>query len=89
VNAQRDVCRTHGCAFWDQQKRMGGYGSMRSWVSAGWAQPDHTHLTGEGYRALADTLAADLLAGYDQYRTAHGLQLNPIISQLQDPGRNR
>ena len=54
---------------------MGGFGSMQRWVYAGWAQPDHTHLTGEGYRALADALLADLLSGYDSYRKAHNLAI--------------
>ena len=78
VEAQRDVCRTHGCAFWDWQQRMGGFGSMQRWVLAGWAQPDHTHFTGEGYRTLADALLADLLSGYDAYRVAHGLPSTPL-----------
>ena len=73
ADAQHDVCRTHDCAFWNQGRRMGGLGSMQRWVYAGWAQHDHTHLTGEGYRALADALMADLLSGYDSYRRAHGL----------------
>lgn len=64
VQAQRAVCRAHGCAYWDQRERMGGLGAMQEWVYAGWAQPDHTHFTGEGYRALADTLMADLMTGY-------------------------
>ena len=76
LDAQRAVCRTHDCAFWNQQQRMGGFGSMQRWVYAGWAQPDHTHLTGEGYRALADALMADLLSSYDSYRKAHGLTLS-------------
>ena len=52
---------------------MGGLGIMQHWVRAGWAQPDHTHMTGEGYRALADALLADILSAYDRYRVAHGL----------------
>ncbi len=78
LDAQRAVCRTHDCAFWNQQQRMGGFGSMGRWVYAGWAQPDHTHLTGEGYRALADALMADLLSGYDGYRKAHNLALTTV-----------
>ena len=46
---------------------------MQQWVRAGWAQRDHTHLTGEGYRALADALLSDVLSGYDGYRKQHGL----------------
>jgi lysophospholipase L1-like esterase len=68
VQAQRAVCRTHGCAYWDQRERMGGLGAMQQWVYAGWAQPDHTHFTGEGYRALADALLADLMTGYQAYK---------------------
>jgi len=68
VAAQRAVCRTHGCAFWDQRARMGGLGGMQEWVSIGWAQPDHTHFTGDGYRALADALLADLMNSYHAYK---------------------
>jgi lysophospholipase L1-like esterase len=72
VAAQRAVCRTHGCAFWDWRQRMGGLGAMQQWVYAGWAQPDHTHFTGAGYRALADALMADLLGGYQAYVQRNG-----------------
>jgi lysophospholipase L1-like esterase len=68
IQAQRAVCRTHGCAFWDQRKRMGGFGAMQEWVYAGWAQPDHTHFTGEGYRELADALLIDIETGYQAYK---------------------
>jgi len=68
IQAQRAVCHTHGCAFWDQRERMGGLGAMQQWVYAGWAQPDHTHFTGTGYRALADALMADLMTGYHAYK---------------------
>ena len=47
---------------------MGGLGAMQQWVYAGWAQPDHTHFTGDGYRALADALVGDLMAGYQVYK---------------------
>lgn len=76
IQAQRAVCRTHGCAYWDQRQRMGGLGAMQQWVGIGWAQADHTHFTGEGYRALADALIADLISGYQAYK-AH----NPIAAQ--------
>jgi lysophospholipase L1-like esterase len=68
INAQRSVCRTHSCAYWDERQRMGGFGSMQDWVYAGWAQPDHTHFTGDGYHALADALMADLMTGFQQYK---------------------
>lgn len=67
IEMQKEACRTHGCAFWDTQRRMGGLGSMRQWVTAGWAQPDRTHLTGTGYRALADALYTDMIHAYNVY----------------------
>ncbi len=67
IAAQRTVCGTHDCAFWDWQARQGGLGAMNRWVAAGYAQPDHTHFTGTGYHALADALVADLLSAYSGY----------------------
>ncbi|CAN5682585.1 hypothetical protein BH10ACI4_BH10ACI4_04000 [soil metagenome] len=68
ITMQKEACRTHGCTFWDTRRRMGGFGSMQQWVAAGWAQPDRTHLTGTGYRALADALYADLVHAYNVYQ---------------------
>ncbi len=65
IAMQKEACRTHGCAFWDARRRMGGPGSMPLWVAAGLAQPDRTHLTGAGYRELADALCADLIRAYN------------------------
>jgi lysophospholipase L1-like esterase len=67
VAAQRSVCRQMNCAYWDQRSRMGGLGSMRDWVSISWAQPDHTHFTGEGYTELAGALFSDITEQYDRY----------------------
>jgi lysophospholipase L1-like esterase len=69
VAAQRSVCRQMNCAYWDQRSRMGGLGSMRDWVSISWAQPDHTHFTGEGYTELAGALFSDIVQQYDSYQT--------------------
>ncbi|WP_263382569.1 GDSL-type esterase/lipase family protein [Granulicella arctica] len=68
IAMQKEACRTHGCTFWDTRRRMGGFGSMQQWVAAGWGQPDRTHLTGTGYRALADALYADLIHAYNLYQ---------------------
>jgi lysophospholipase L1-like esterase len=68
VAAQRSVCRQMHCAYWDQRSRMGGLGSMRDWTSIGWAQPDHTHFTGEGYTELASALFSDIVQQYDSYQ---------------------
>jgi lysophospholipase L1-like esterase len=67
VQAQRAVCRQMNCAYWDQRSRMGGFGSMRDWVAISWAQPDHTHFTGEGYNELASALFSDIVQQYDAY----------------------
>jgi hypothetical protein len=67
IAMQKEVCRTHSCTFWDTQRRMGGFGAMQLWVAAGWAQPDRTHLTYTGYRALADALYSDLMLAYNGY----------------------
>lgn len=68
TQAQRDFCKEQGCAFWDQQAAMGGWGSMSQWVRGGLAQADHTHLTAPGYIRLADALSAELLRQYEAYR---------------------
>lgn len=69
INAiQREACRTGGCAFYDEQARMGGPGSMLRWAGEGLGQGDHTHLTGAGYRALAEALYDDLLSAYTKYQ---------------------
>ena len=70
VAAQRSVCRQLNCAYWDQRSRMGGLGSMRDWVSISWAQPDHTHFTGQGYTELASALFSDITEQYDRYQPA-------------------
>jgi lysophospholipase L1-like esterase len=70
-DAQRDVCRTHGCAFWDWRARMGGLGSMNRWAADGLAQADHTHFTSAGYVQLADRFYSDMIAAYDVWKQAH------------------
>jgi lysophospholipase L1-like esterase len=79
IAAQQSVCRTEGCAYWNWSDRMGGFGSMQEWAFAGWAQPDHTHFTGDGYRALADALMADLMAGYQAYKQQHSSDTETAI----------
>jgi lysophospholipase L1-like esterase len=81
VDAQRAVCRTHDCAYWDWRDRMGGPGAMQEWVYAGWAQPDHTHFTGDGYRALADAFMADLMAGFESYKDRHTPETETAVQE--------
>ena len=70
TSAQREACRTHGCAFWSWRDRMGGLGSMNRWVAEGLAQPDHTHFTSRGYVQLADYLYSDILAAYEAWKAS-------------------
>jgi lysophospholipase L1-like esterase len=84
IAAQKAVCSTHSCAYWDQRERMGGLGSMQEWFYAGWAQPDHTHFTGDGYRALADTLMADLMTGYQNYKERNPNTGNAVADGTSD-----
>ena len=68
---QKETCRVEHCAFYDERARMGGAGAMLRWASAGLAQPDRTHLTGTGYRALADALSRDLIAAYQTWQQSN------------------
>ena len=70
IRAQRSVCHEMGCAFWDERARMGGFGTMRDWVSVGWGQGDHTHFTGEGYNELAAALFSDIVQQYNRFEAA-------------------
>jgi hypothetical protein len=67
IAAQRAVCRKMGCAFWDQRNRMGGFGAMHDWTAVGWAQPDHTHFTSDGYNELAAAFFSDIFRQYTAY----------------------
>jgi len=70
ISALRKVARTGGCAFWSPRAAMGGDGSMRVWQrhSPPWALQDSTHLTREGYHALADLLVDDLIGNFAESR---------------------
>ena len=70
TDAQRDACRTHGCAFWSWRDRMGGLGSMNRWAADGLGQGDRTHFTSSGYVKLADFLYSDMITAYTAWKTA-------------------
>jgi lysophospholipase L1-like esterase len=67
IESQRRIAPEFGCGFFDLRRFMGGPMSMLDWVAA---QPqlgsnDYVHLTPLGYERLADTLHAELLAGFE------------------------
>jgi lysophospholipase L1-like esterase len=67
IEIQRRVAVEAGAAYWDWRDRMGGAGSIRTWVAAGYAQGDHVHLTTAGYQLLGRTLFGDLMRLYEQF----------------------
>lgn len=69
IQAQRDAAQANRAAFWDTHARMGGEGSMRTWVQAGLAGRDHVHFSSAGYRRLGETLYQDLMVQYNEFQS--------------------
>jgi lysophospholipase L1-like esterase len=61
IAAQRDIAREQKVAFWDWRAHMGGPGSVKLWVTAGYGQTDYIHMTGEGYRMIGEMIVNSLL----------------------------
>ena len=70
VNAQREVAKAEGCAFFDTYAAMGGEGSMGRWVrsSPALGSGDLSHLTHHGHKVVGGMLYKSLVAGYVDYR---------------------
>jgi lysophospholipase L1-like esterase len=68
IAIQREVAQQTGVAFWDWRHHMGGPGATHMWVRAGLSQADYTHLTGDGYKLLGQTLADEIDLQYRRYR---------------------
>ena len=70
VNAQREVAKAEGCAFFDTFAAMGGDGSMGRWVrsSPALGSGDLSHLTHHGHKVVGGMLYRSLVAGYVDYR---------------------
>jgi lysophospholipase L1-like esterase len=70
VNAQREVAKAEGCAFFDTYQAMGGEGSMGRWVrsSPALGSGDLAHLTHHGHKVVGGMLYRALVAGYVEYR---------------------
>lgn len=67
VEAQRTAALGRGCAFWDLRTSMGGKGSMRQWVNAGFAQGDFVHFTAPGYRMIGESLFELMMGQYGTF----------------------
>lgn len=79
IDSQARVAAAAGCAFYDQLAAMGGPGTIASWASESpaRARPDHVHFSLEGYHQLGALFSRDVLASYDGWRRAHGVDLGP------------
>ena len=62
-----NVATQNNCAVWDIHKIMGGYMSIKKWISAGLAGGDKVHFTKNGYIVQGDLLFNAFLKSYDNY----------------------
>ncbi len=69
VGHQMNVAKKRGWAYWNQQKAMGGPGSMWSWVQAGMGNSDMIHPTGSGGNALGQMQYLAVMEGYEKYKS--------------------
>ena len=63
ISSERHAAETGHCAFFDRAASMGGAGAI-----ARWGQPDHVHLTREGYARDATAFVHAFLEAYDLWR---------------------
>ena len=72
VNAQREVARRSGCAFFDSYTAMGGPGSLRRWRDADppLAARDLKHLNHRGRVRLGGWMYEAVIAAYVEHRRA-------------------
>jgi hypothetical protein len=67
IDIQKKVAKSHGCAFLDLRRMMGGPGAVDRWRREGLAQGDYVHLTTSGYRALGRLVGERLLEAYERF----------------------
>lgn len=70
AQAQREVARRNGCAFFDTYEAIGGTGTAARWFRARprLISPDLGHPNGLGHELIAGLVANALLYGYQDYR---------------------
>jgi hypothetical protein len=70
IEAQREIAKKTGVAFWDMYSGMGGENSMISFVQnkPALANKDYTHLTFEGGEKLAGIFTRTFLHHYSSFR---------------------
>lgn len=69
IEAQAEVARSEGCAFYNAWQAMGGEGSMWRWYKhrPRWATSDFRHATPEGYDVMGEMFYKALLKGFAEY----------------------
>jgi len=70
------IAQEHDCMFWNWYDLSGGYGTIRTWHSHGYAQKDHIHLTMKGYNLKGYLLYKSLINSLDE------IQKDPSISHF-------
>lgn len=70
VDAQREVAKQTGCAFFDVYGAMGGAGSFEDWRKRGLAAGDQKHLSHAGRELLGGWMYEAMIAGYVAHRQA-------------------
>jgi lysophospholipase L1-like esterase len=68
VDAQREIARHNGCAFFNTYEATGGEGTAARWHRAGLIAPDLGHPTGAGHEVIGGLLVNAILHGYEEYR---------------------
>lgn len=70
VEAQQEMAKQTGAAFWNLYEAMGGADSMVDWVldKKPLAAKDFIHFNHQGGKKVADLLTATLLKEYDAYK---------------------
>ncbi len=61
------LAEKHNAAVWDMFGVMGGLGSIRTWIRAGYANGDRIHLLKPGYVLMADLMFNALMEPYDAH----------------------
>lgn len=71
VNAQKNVAKEHGVAFWNTFEAMGGEGSMAKWFKNGLGGGDLTHPTPAGAEVIGKLFYESLSTGFEAWLSAH------------------
>lgn len=68
TEAQREVAREHGCAFFDTLAAMGGVGSVARWHGRHLMSVDLAHPSARGHQVIGAMIHAALMEGYVEFR---------------------